>query len=110
MSITSYTRLLAPHVAPTVMPCTALASLAHRYIYDSVLEGQMTMLFDANKRLLKVSDVYPKHVRLAKGTHVLHARLRHDDAALLERMKALPLVRKPFPYPRPRSCRCATRM
>lgn len=73
-----------------------LAGPARRYIYDGVLEGQMTMLFDANRRLLKVSDVYPKHVKVAKGAHVLRAHLRHDDVTLLERMKALPLVRWPF--------------
>ena len=58
----------------------------------------MTMLFDANKRLLKVSDVYPKAVKLAKGAHVLRAHLRHDDVTLLERMKALLLVRWPFSF------------
>ena len=27
----------------------------------------MTMLFDANKRLIKVNDIYPEDVQLAKG-------------------------------------------
>ena len=89
-------KVSASLVAAPVRKQPRPASRARRYIYDGVLEGQMTMLFDANKRLLKVSDVYPKAVKLAKGAHVLRARLRHDDAALLERMKALPLVRWPL--------------
>ena len=39
----------------------------------------MTMLFDANKRLIKVNDIYPEDVQLAKGTYTIRAQLRHDN-------------------------------
>lgn len=39
----------------------------------------MAMLFDGNKRLLKVSDIYPEEVQLGKGDYVIRAQLRHDD-------------------------------
>lgn len=51
-----------------------------RYVYDGELEGQMTFLLDSNKRLLKVSDIYPEEVQLSKGEYTIRAQLRHDDA------------------------------
>lgn len=35
-----------------------------------------------------VSDIYPEGVQLKKGEYVLRAMLRHDDAALLGKLKA----------------------
>ena len=58
--------------APRLRPCC-------RFVYDGELEGQMTMLCDANKRLLKVSDIYPEDVQLGKGDYTIRAQLRHDD-------------------------------
>lgn len=52
---------------------------AGRYVYDGELEGQMTFLTDANKRLIKVSDIYPEDVQLSKGDYIIRAQLRHDD-------------------------------
>lgn len=52
---------------------------AGRYVYDGELEGQMTMLFDSNKRLIKVNSIYPEDVQLGKGTYTIRALLRHDD-------------------------------
>lgn len=48
-------------------------------MYDGELEGQMTMLFDSNKRLIKVNSIYPEDVQLGKGTYTIRALLRHDD-------------------------------
>ncbi len=39
----------------------------------------MTMLFDSNKRLIKVNSIYPEDVQLGKGTYTIRALLRHDD-------------------------------
>lgn len=52
----------------------------------------MTMLHDANKRLLKVSDIYPAPMDLKKGEYVIRLQLRHDDAALLDKLNDLPVV------------------
>jgi len=52
---------------------------AGRYVYDGELEGQMTFLTDVNKRLIKVSDIYPEDLQLSKGDYIIRAQLRHDD-------------------------------
>ena len=39
----------------------------------------MTMLFDSNKRLIKVNSIYPEDVQLGKGNYTIRALLRHDD-------------------------------
>lgn len=44
-------------------------------------------VFDGNKQKLAVGDIYPEAVQLKKGEHVIRAVLRHDDAALLEKLK-----------------------
>ncbi len=72
----------------------ALSVPHRRYVYDGVLESQMVMVFDAHKRLLGVTDVYPAPLEVKKGDLVLRARLRHDDASLLHRLRHLPLVRR----------------
>ena len=50
------------------------------------------MLHDANKRLIKVSDIYPEFADLKKGEYTIRLQLRHDDAALLDKMKDVPVV------------------
>ena len=66
-----------------------------RYVYDGELEQQMYMLFDANKKLLGTGDIYPSAVQLSKGEYTLRLLLRHDSATLLDKFRALPLVRMP---------------
>jgi len=34
-----------------------------------------------------VGDIYPEPVQLRKGEYTIRAVLRHDDAALLEKLK-----------------------
>ena len=66
------------------------------YVYDGELEGQMTFLTDANKRLIKVSDIYPEDVQLGKGDYIIRAQLRHDDTgAYLTNL--LPLTSRNMP-------------
>lgn len=36
----------------------------------------------------QVGDIYPEAVQLKKGEYTIRAVLRHDDAALLDRLKA----------------------
>ena len=61
-------------------------------MYDGEFEGQMSMLHDTNKKLIKVSDIYPSAVDLKKGDYVIRLQLRHDDAALLDTMNDTPVV------------------
>ena len=65
---------------------------ACRHVYDGEFEGQMSMLHDTNKRLIKVSDIYPDYADLKKGDYVIRLQLRHDDAVLLDKMKEMPVV------------------
>ena len=37
---------------------------------------------------MQVGDIYPEAVQLKKGEYTIRAVLRHDDAALLDRLKA----------------------
>lgn len=67
--------------------------LCGRYVYDGEMEQQMYMLFDGSKKLLAVGDIYPAPQQLAKGDYVLRLLLRHDSPALLEKFRAMPLVR-----------------
>jgi hypothetical protein len=62
---------------------------AGRYVYDGELEGQMTFLLDTNKRLLKVSDIYPEEVQLAKGDYIIRAQLRHDNTGTHPRSRPM---------------------
>ena len=69
-----------------------IAYKACRYVYDGEFEGQMSMLHDTNKRLIKVSDIYPDYADLKKGDYVIRLQLRHEDAVLLDKMKEIPVV------------------
>ncbi|WIA34935.1 hypothetical protein OEZ86_013218 [Tetradesmus obliquus] len=70
-------------------PCVPLTN---RYLYDSPLEAQLTQIFDSHKRLLYTGDAVPDEVALAKGEHSARLLLRHDDRALLEKLKGTCLV------------------
>ncbi|PRW39066.1 Tripeptidyl-peptidase 2 isoform A [Chlorella sorokiniana] len=64
----------------------------NRYVYDGELEAQMYMVFDGNKQRLAVGDIYPEPVQLKKGEYTIRVVLRHDDAGLLDKLKAMPMV------------------
>ena len=62
-------------------------------MYDGELEQQMYMLFDGGKKRLAVGDIYPAAQQLVKGEYTARVMLRHDSPALLEKFRAMPLVR-----------------
>lgn len=66
--------------------------MLNRYVYDGEMEAQMYMVTDGNRRLLSTGDIYPEEVKLKKGDYTLRLLLRHDDAATLDALRALPLV------------------
>jgi hypothetical protein len=49
-------------------------------------------VFDSNKRLLYTGDCSPEEVSLVKGDHTARVMLRHDNIALLEKLKNTCLV------------------
>jgi tripeptidyl-peptidase-2 len=63
-----------------------------RFVYDSVVEAEMYMLYDSNQQLLSVGDIYPAEATLEKGDHTIKLMLRHDDTAILEKLRDLPML------------------
>ena len=75
--------------AGTYEACIPLAS---GLVYDSSVDARMVMAFDAHKKLLGISDIYPAKLKLPKGRVVFRAWLRHDDpAGVLAGLAATPL-------------------
>lgn len=61
------------------------------HVYESAIEGgPFVTIHDANKKLLRCSDIYPDNVSLDKGTYYACASLRHDNIPLLEKLRDLP--------------------
>ncbi|RMZ56485.1 hypothetical protein APUTEX25_001332, partial [Auxenochlorella protothecoides] len=64
----------------------------NRLVYDGILDGQMHVVTDANKKVLGWGDIYPEGIKLGAGTFAIRVALRHTDADLLQKFKDLPLV------------------
>jgi tripeptidyl-peptidase II len=72
---------------------TASFPWANRRIYDGELLAQMSWTRDANGRVVTVDDAYPRGARLSKsGDYTVRLHLRHPSLALLETLKAAPIV------------------
>ncbi len=70
----------------------SLPSLNQR-LYESDIQSQLWMLFDANKQLLATDDGWKSSpVSLKKGDYTARYHLRHDSAPVLERLKSLPMA------------------
>ena len=52
----------------------------------------MYMVYDSNKRLMSVGDIYPNEVTLHKGDYKIKLLIRHESQALLDKFNALPMV------------------
>lgn len=52
----------------------------------------MIQVFDSQKRLLYTGDAVPDEVSLNKGEHSARVMFRHDQMALLEKLKGTCLV------------------
>jgi len=66
--------------------------MLNKYVYDSVVEAEMYMIYDANQKLLGVGDIYPAESTLQKGEHTIKLLLRHDDTSILEKLRDLPMI------------------
>lgn len=71
---------------------TPRVPLLNRHVYESEIEAQMYFIRDENKQLLGVGDIYPEAANLKKGDYTIQLTLRHEDPALLDRLRTLPML------------------
>jgi tripeptidyl-peptidase II len=71
---------------------TPRVPLLNRYVYDSEIEAQMSFTRDENKQLLGVGDIYPDAITLKKGEYTISLVLRHEEPAVLEKLRTLPML------------------
>jgi len=76
---------------------TLQAWLLNDRLYESIFESQLLQVYDSNKKLVAAMDAWPTPTKFKKGDYVARLQVRHDDVALLERLKHLPLgIDKPL--------------
>ncbi len=61
-------------------------------LYDSPLEGQEWMIFDANNRRLRTDDLFPEGFSLDKGEYTVRLEMRSADAAWLKTLRGTALA------------------
>jgi hypothetical protein len=61
-------------------------------LYESLYESQLTSIFDANKRFLFATDAFEKGKALPAGKYTARIQVRHDERAMLEKLKDMPVV------------------
>eukprot|EP00966_Prymnesium_polylepis_P216747 5017569-Prymnesium_polylepis.1 len=61
-------------------------------LYESPYEAQLWGVFDSNKRLVTYGDYYPSAKKLAPGDYELRLQVRHDQVALLEKLRHMPAL------------------
>lgn len=71
---------------------TPQALLLNDRLYESAFESQLLLVYDSNKRFLGCTDAWPTPLKLKKGDYVVRLQVRHEDLALLQRMKSMPLA------------------
>ena len=57
------------------------------FLYESEFESQLIQIFDDEKKLLGVTDSWPKEIDTPKGKISLRLQIRHDDTKLLNSCK-----------------------
>lgn len=71
---------------------TPRAPLLNGVLYESPFEAQFAMVYDGSKKLLGCGDAWPSSVKCPKGDNLVRLCVRHDELALLEGLKGMPLV------------------
>lgn len=63
-------------------------------LYESEIESQLWMLFDANKRLVGSGDAYPSKwgLKVDKGEYTLKVHIRQEKRDILDRFTETPLL------------------
>ncbi|KAF3954240.1 hypothetical protein CMV_020394 [Castanea mollissima] len=64
--------------------------LLNNRVYDTKFESQFYMIYDTNRRIYAMGDVYPNFSKLPKGEYNLQL-YQHDNVQYLEKLKQLVL-------------------
>jgi len=56
-------------------------------LYESLYEAQLTSIFDVHRRFLYATDAFEKGKALKAGKYTARVLVRHDDSAMLEKVK-----------------------
>ena len=69
-------------------------NLLNDFLYESAVESQLWMLFDAKKQHLGSGDAYSQkyNFKLEKGDYVIRQHVRHDKTDLLEKLMDMPIT------------------
>jgi len=69
-------------------------SMLSDMLYESELESQLWMLYDANKRCVGFGDAYPSSwaLKVEKGDYTLRAHIRQEKRELLDRFADTPVL------------------
>lgn len=60
-------------------------------LYESTYESQLILAYDGDKKYLGYCDAYANPITAPKGTVVIKLQVRHDDPAMLEKLKDMTL-------------------
>jgi tripeptidyl-peptidase-2 len=58
-------------------------------LYESPFESQLVQVFDHGKRFVGCTDAWPSALKLKKGEYTARLQVRHDDVALLNKLKGM---------------------
>eukprot|EP00158_Paraphelidium_tribonemae_P009110 Partr_v1_DN28774_c0_g1_i4_m63419 putative tripeptidyl peptidase ii len=72
--------------------CKFCKPVVDNLLYDSVYDSVLFMVHNSRKRRLFFGDIYPKDMKLAKGEYTVRLQIRHDQVAMLEKIKNMPLL------------------
>ena len=61
-------------------------------LYESRFDACFIIVQDTFKRAVVYSDAFPATIKLEKGAYTIRLQVRHDNPALLEALKAMPLT------------------
>jgi tripeptidyl-peptidase-2 len=56
-------------------------------LYESIYESQIMLAYDGDKKYLGYCDAYAHSITAPKGTVVIKMQVRHDDPAMLDKLK-----------------------
>jgi tripeptidyl-peptidase-2 len=66
---------------------TPRAPPLQQVLYESIYESQLMLAYDGDKKYLGYCDAFARSITAPKGTVVIKMQVRHDDPAMLEKLK-----------------------